>query len=224
LLSGSAQDSNLRATATTMLNNKALDCDIIEVGYPKRGGMDLAHHVGLWDVLSRNARFLTGNGVNDDHWGTGWLGLANNWVTAAWAASTSEAALLTALSSGRVWTYSLHAPAVTLDLRVDGTCPMGSASISTRNSRQVEVFATGVPAGGSVAVLRGKVDYAGTASPVPNVKQIGSGTGSLTVDTSTSCFVRTAVKNSSGAVVAVSNPVWLLRATPPSGIPAARAC
>jgi hypothetical protein len=223
LLSGSAQDSTLSSTATTMLNDKALGCDIIEVGYPNRGGMDLGHHVGLWDVLSRNGRFLTGNGVNDDHMGQGWLGLTNNWVTAAWASSTSEAALLTALASGRCWTYSLRYP-VTLDLRVDGTCPMGSASISTQNSRQVQVFATGVPAGGSVAVLRGKVDYAGTASPVPNVKQIGSGTGSFTVDTSSSCFVRTAVKTSTGAVVAVSNPVWLLRAAPAGGIPSARAC
>ena len=45
----------------------------IEVGYKSRAGMDLAHHVGLWDILSRNAIFLTGNGVTDDHSGTNWL-------------------------------------------------------------------------------------------------------------------------------------------------------
>ena len=52
--------------------------------------VDLAHHVALWDVMSRNAVFLTGNGTNDDHFGQNWHGIGNNWFTSAWAASTAE--------------------------------------------------------------------------------------------------------------------------------------
>ncbi len=50
----------LLPTATT---KAALGADLLEVGYNKRQGVDLAHHVALWDVMSRNAVFLTGNGT-----------------------------------------------------------------------------------------------------------------------------------------------------------------
>jgi hypothetical protein len=60
-----------------------LGADLLEVGYTKRQGVDLAHHVALWDVLSRNAVFLTGVGASDDHFGVNWLGIDNNWFTSA---------------------------------------------------------------------------------------------------------------------------------------------
>ena len=84
------QDALLSSVATTLLGNSALGCDIIEVGYTLRSGVDLNHHVALWDVLSRNGKFLTGNGTTDDHFGTNWTGIHNNWVTSAWAGSASE--------------------------------------------------------------------------------------------------------------------------------------
>jgi hypothetical protein len=94
----------------------------------------------------------------------------------------------------------------------------------------LQVTATKIPAGGSVRVVRGVVDYAGSGAPRPNTAVVKSfapsdfvsGKASMNVDTSSSCFVRTQVVNSAGAVVAVSNPVWLLRSTPPNGIPTAR--
>jgi len=43
------------------------------------------------------------------------------------------------------------------------------------------------------------------------------------IDTSKSRFVRAQVLSSSGTVIGLSNPVWLLRSTPPGGIPAPRA-
>jgi hypothetical protein len=109
---------------------------------------------------------------------------------------------------------------------------MGSVSVASVRKRSVKIFATGLPSGGQVQVLRGKVDYAGTAAPTPAVTQVASfaagafssGSVSLPVDTTTSCFVRVVVRNSTGAMVSVSNPIWLLRTRPPNGIPAARAC
>jgi hypothetical protein len=228
--STATQNSKMSSLAKQMLATRALGCDILEVGYPKRGGADLAHHVGLWDIMSRNGVMLTGNGTNDDHAGQNWAGIANNWTTSVWTTSTDEADLLQALSAGRAWACSIRVP-LTLDLLVDGECPMGSASVASVPSRQLEVFATGVPAGGKVSVLRGAVDYAGPLAAVPNTvtvasyadTDLASGSVSLPVDTSSACFVRAAVSDRTGTVVGLSNPVWLLDKEPLAGIPAARA-
>jgi hypothetical protein len=229
------QDRLLRDVATTMLPAEdgpaALGSDLLEIGYTLRNGVDLAHHVALWDVMSRNGVFLTGNGTSDDHMGENWFDSVNNWVTSAWAASTSEADLLGALAAGRAWCSSLSRYRGTLDLLVDGSCPMGSASISSVNSRQLVATATKIPDGGSLQVLQGAVDHAGTAHLVANTKVIGSykagdvGGGSMAsaLDTSQESFVRTQVLDARGEVVALSNPVWLLREKPRREIPAARA-
>lgn len=230
------QDTLLTQAATSLLRNSAISCDILEVGYPLRNGVDLAHHLGLWDVMSRNAVFLTGNGVSDDHDGLDWTGSGNNWVTCAWAASASQKALLAALAAGQVWCGSLPkfplSAGAALNLMVDGSCPMGSVSLSSRASRQLTVTAAGVPANGSVQVQRGTVDYAGTADPSPTTAVIASYTAAelaatggqkvLTVDTTAESFVRVVVLDSARVIQAASNPVWMLRKTPPGGIPAAR--
>lgn len=142
----------------------------------------------MCDTLSRNGRFIAGNGVNDDHGGVWWEGRLNNWVTWAWSATDSEADLLAAMRSGRAWTGAVGTR-TTLDLRVDDVCPMGSVSVTKVAQRMLRVVATDAPAGGHVDVLR---------------------------------FTRLSVRNSAGTVVSVSNPVWMLRKVPASGIPAAR--
>jgi hypothetical protein len=227
-----SQNQKLTAVASAILKNRALAADILEVGYPLRSGVDLAHHIALWDVCSRNALFLTGNGVSDDHVGTDWCHFGNNWFTSVWAVSNAEADLLSALSAGRSWCASLSGYRGGLDLLVDGACPMGSASVSARTSRQLTVIATELPTKSTLQVVRGAVDYAGTAAPAPNTSIIASygaaalssGSVTLPVDCTVSSFVRAQVVNSSGTIVALSNPAWLLREVPPGGIPAPRAC
>jgi hypothetical protein len=108
---------------------------------------------------------------------------------------------------------------------------MGSATVSTALTRSLCVIAAGVPAGGSVQVLQGAVDYAGASGLASNAVVIASypdtafagGSVTLDIDTSADSFVRTQVLTSSGQVVGLSNPVWLFQNTPPDGIPAARA-
>jgi hypothetical protein len=234
-----AQDLLLQQVAANLLpangQPAALGCDLIEVGYNLRQGVDLAHHVALWDIMSRNAIFLTGNGTTDDHFGVNWPGIRNNWTTSAWAASTGMPDLLAALAAGRAWCGSLSefgGPLCWLDLLVDGSAPMGSATVSTALTRSLCVIAAGIPAGGSVQVLQGAVDYAGTSGLASNAAVIASypdtafagGSVSIPVDTSSDSYVRTQVLGPDGqTVVALSNPVWLFQDTPPGGIPAARA-
>jgi hypothetical protein len=229
------QDMLLKKVAGTLLPTEkrpaALGADLLEVGYPLRNGVNLGHHVALWDVLSRNGVFLTGNGTSDDHYGQDWFGLINNWVTSTWAASTSEADLLAALAAGRAWCGSLANYRGSLDLLADGSCPMGSVSVSKVNSRQLVATATHIPAGGSLQVLQGTVDHAGTADPTANTRviasygagDVGGGSVATSIDTSQHSFVRTQVLDRGGRVIGLSNPVWLLRSTPPLGIPGARA-
>jgi hypothetical protein len=209
----------------------ALGADMLEVGYHLRGGTDLAHHLALWDTMSRNSAFLTGTGVNDDHYGNNWFGSGNNWTTSVWGASMAQCDLLSALTAGRAWCGTLSEfGGGTLDLLVDGSCPMGSVSLSALTSRQLTVFATGIPAGGSIQVLQGTVDYAGTADPAADTQvvsayseaDLASGQVTLPVDTSAESFVRTQVLDAKGNTVAVSNPAWLLQNVPPQGIPVPR--
>lgn len=225
------QDQMLANVASTLLPTGALGADLLEVGYVRRNGVDLGHHIALWDIMSRNAIFLTGNGTSDDHYGQDWVGILNNWVTSAWATSTSEADLLASLAAGRVWCGSLSAYWGTLDLLVDGLCPMGSVSVSSLNSRQLVATATKIPVGGSLVVLQGKVDFAGQADLAANTHviasygagEVGGGLVATSIDTSVESFVRTQVLDASGRIIGLSNPVWLLRSSPPDGIPAARA-
>ena len=230
----SQQDVMLVQTAQGMLPTSsapaALGTDLLEVGYRLRQGVDLAHHVALWDIMSRNALFLTGNGTNDDHFGQNWLGPANNWFSSVWARGTSIADLLAALAAGRAWCASLSQYRGSLDLLVDGTVPMGSVGVSKVASRKLVASATAVPAQGSLQILQGTVDYAGAADLSADTKVIGSYSASqLTagrvtqrIDTGKDSFVRTQVLDSTGSVIGLSNPVWLLRAAPPGGIPAPR--
>jgi hypothetical protein len=228
------QDIMLAQTAKALLPTSsapaALGTDLLEVGYNLRQGMDLAHHVALWDIMSRNALFLTGNGTNDDHFGKNWLGPRNNWFSSVWAPGAGVGDLLAALAAGRAWCASLSRYRGSLDLLVDGTAPMGSVSVSKVTSRKLVASATAIPAHGKVQILQGAVDYAGAADLSANTKVIGSYSGSQLaggsvtqrIDTSKDSFVRTQVLDSTGTQIGLSNPVWLLRAVPPGGIPAPR--
>jgi hypothetical protein len=225
------QDSLLSALSPKLLANKALNCDIIEVGYVVRSGVDTKHHIGLWDVMSRNGLFLTGNGVSDDHAGTNWTGQKNNWVTSVWGASKAESDLLAGLRAGRAWSYNLAKFRGTLDLMADGSAPMGSVTVSTANTRNVLLSATAMPSGSSLQVVRGVVDYGGASHPTPNAtvvktyaaSALASGSVTYAADNTSSAFYRTQVVASNGAIIAASNPVWLLRSAPPGGVPAPRA-
>ncbi|MBA2578211.1 MAG: hypothetical protein H0V05_16500 [Euzebyaceae bacterium] len=221
----------MRALATRLLSERAFGVDILEVGYRKAAGITLSRHLAAWDVCSRNALFLTGNGVSDDHSGKNWRTGTKNFLTWAWAPTTSEPDLLAALAAGRAFFGDLARFAGTIDLWVDGACPMGSVSLSDAPARAVTATVTGIPAGGTVRLLQIVVDYASPDVP-PDYVQVTTlpaddfATGPATVicANSRSSFVRVEVYDSGGLAVALSNPVWLLRTSPPEGVPAPRVC
>lgn len=226
-----AQQTTLRQqTFSAMLADKLMGCDILEVGYATRGSCTTQTFIDLWDTFSRHAMFLTGNGVNDDHGGLHWATLANGFTTGIWAQSPSETDLVAALGAGRAYTY--HAglwPSGKLDLLVGSASSMGKVEVTAKTSRQLQVYAQPVPAGGFVDVVQGPVDYTGVD---PGTKIVASrssaslgtpGLATVHVDTTTSTFVRVQVRNRSGAIIGISNPVWMLKSPPTTGIPTPRA-
>ncbi len=237
-------DAARHAAALRYLGNNAYDgADIIEAGYHSRGAAGqgavaaLEDHLALWDTLSRNGLFLTGNGVSDNH--TGHVGVwsddsdRNTFATHLWAASDGEADLLDALRAGRAYCAEILGSFTgALWLQLDAN-PMGSVSVNPAPRRPLTIVATGLPANGVVEVVRGPVDYAGTAQPDPATAVVATMPASafanrgrvatVLVDTSASCFVRVNVLDTTTARrTAFSNPIWLLREPPPNGIPPAR--
>lgn len=229
LLRAAEQTSERRQVFADLLAHDLYGSDILEVGYPVRGQADIATHLALWDTFSRRARFLTGNGVNDDHAAKNWRTLSNGFATGIWAQSVAHSDLMTALASGRA--YTGHAgkwPGGQLDMLVDDSVPMGQASVTSRTNRTLAVFTANLPSGSVVEIVRGPVDYTGNDPGTAVIATIAAsafgsdGRVSRSINTSSSCFVRAQVRNSTGAIVGVGNPVWLLRDTPPGGIPTRR--
>ncbi|SDZ52643.1 hypothetical protein SAMN05421684_6234 [Asanoa ishikariensis] len=223
-----AQQDTMRASvAASIVTDKAMGADILEVGYPSRGGVDLDHHAQVWDVCSRNGLFLTGTGVSDDHSGQDWFGQQANFVTWAYSKSRELDHLLPSLSSGNVFFGNPAVFTGTLGLLVDGQAPMGSVTVSRARTRNVRVLADRLPAGSTVRVVRGTVDLAGPGVPEPGTTfqdlpatEFKRGYVDLKVDTGAPTFVRVEVRPAGSATpVALSNPVWLLRDTPAGGIP-----
>jgi hypothetical protein len=88
--------------ALYLLNNQSFNCDLIEVGYLQRGGVDIDHHLKLWDILTANKLYLYGNGVSDMHGGD-WVTNSVNFVTYLWAKDSSATSLIETLKKGRFY-------------------------------------------------------------------------------------------------------------------------
>lgn len=204
--------------------------DILEVGYSLRGNVDAWTHLALWDTFSRNGRFLTGNGTNDDHGGKNWKALNNGFVTGAWATSRSDADLVSALSAGRAFVaHCGRWPLGELDMMADDSVPMGAVDVGSATSHSLSVYVKNLPPGGRVEILSGPVDYANKVDPGTTVvskltaSSFTGGIATATVSTTSSRFVRATVRSADSTIVGAGNPIWLLRSQPPGGVPALRA-
>jgi hypothetical protein len=215
--------------AVTKLLTQRTAADMIEVGFGGGGPADIGRQLALWDTLSRNGLFLTGNGAADDHSGQGWETKGNRYYTAAWTREVTQPALLDAFGRGRVYVGYLGSFGGTLDMSLDGSVPMGSVVVGQRRARALRIDVTGLPDGGAVELVRGPVDRPGTADPTPGtavVRSLGardlSRSGEVSLDVDGDCFHRLQVTDRSGGVVAYGQPIWLLAEEPSQGVPGRR--
>jgi hypothetical protein len=75
---------------------------------------------------------------------------------------------------------------------------------------------TDLPKGGTVEVVTGRADR---AAPTPAVQSCA---GTRSLDLPPGSYVRATVRDADGRLVGFGNPLWVLPAEPPSGVPAAR--
>ena len=119
-------------------------------------------------------------------------------------------------------------PGGEIDLLVDGTVPMGGVSVGGAGTRQLAIAATALPAGSSVQVVSGPVDYTGAVDPGTTVVSTLAaaafvrGPVTMPVSASASRFYRAQELRSAGVLLGSGNPVWLLRESPPVPVPPGR--
>jgi hypothetical protein len=91
------------------------------------------------------------------------------------------------------------------------------------------IFAANLPANSVVDIVQGPADFTGNDPATKVVQSIpaasfgSTATVGTRVDTIASCFTRAQVRNSAGAIIGISNPIWIFKQTPPGGMPPPRA-
>lgn len=228
------QPELVQKAAAMLVQDQALGCQLLEVGYRSRGGSDLLGHQRVWDACSRAGIFLTGLGTNDNHSGTGWDSSENNFVTWIWAVDPTESDLLDSLASGYAYFGDPTLFAGTLDLLTAQGARMGQVVVAHDHGSVLSLVATDLPKGSSVELIRLCMDDSSTpgrqAAPheqdyrrvVLPATDFADGTLKVPLEAGISALYRTVVVDALGRTIALSNPIWLLVAEPGTGIPASR--
>jgi hypothetical protein len=226
-----------------LIGNRCWGVDLLEVGYRWRGGIDLQQHLSLWDALTGNAVFVTGNGVTDSHgpllfagWGPyqpGSGGYENNFVTWLYAPIIDETEFVKAMKSGRAFFGDPYAFDGTVDLATPDGLRMGQVVLTDLATETVIVSAAGVPADVQVRLLQMEIRE---GSPVPYLVPTvlrdellaapvngGLFADTVSVDVGLPSFVRVELRGGLGQELAFSNPLHFVRAVPSLGIPGPRA-
>jgi hypothetical protein len=205
-----------KATAEHMVATKALGADILEVAYGGPSIVDSMLHV--LDACARNLVLVTANGVTDDHSGTDWYADAkSNWITKLWARSVELPDLQAALRAGRAWAYKPNAWNGTLQIEAAGVPAMGAVAITGSRTVPVTITATDLPRDGVLEVVTGRADRAG---PTPAVQTATAEAGRYSVDLPTDSYVRAVIRDGTGRIVGLGNPLWCRH--DPTGIPEPR--
>jgi hypothetical protein len=226
-----------------MIASRVYDCDLFEVGYRLRMGVDLPGFLETWDAILGNGIIVTGNGVTDSHgldfmdgWGPWQPGVdpfENNFVTWLYAEQLDEAGLIAAMKAGRAYFGDpfVFDPDGTVDLVTEDGFPMGRVILTDKPTHDVIVDIDGMPATATVRLLQGEI----RESPPSEYIYVnylrdefltGAWNGSawsdtVTVDATVPSFIRVEVEDQGTACV-YSNPVHFVPQVPAAGVPAPR--
>ena len=204
-----SQDAMVAQLVANLLPYRCFGADMIEVGYLYRKGLDLAHHLKMWDTLNANGLYVCGTGTSDAHGGVWGPTMSPNpcasWV---WARSRQPADLLDGLRRRRVYFGNPFRWQGVLDLAV-GKHRMGEVGVLASDAADLCITLDPVPVG-IVYLYQGLIQpgrplrYVRDREPVDPSQPIR-------LDTSRSSFVRVEAHSPEGRFLFASNPVVLLR-------------
>lgn len=222
------QQELLRQAIDSHLSGRYFGADMLEIYPDRRGTVDMARHVELWDVASRNGLFLTAVSSNDDHGGKNWLAEPNPGYTSPYVSAVSTVDVQAALAAGRSFVGVLGRFAGQLDFMLGGA-PMGAVWMNQEPVQDLRIYADQLPAGSAVQVVQGPVDYAGGGDPTSGATVTQTISAARFSDAPfimsssvLNTFTRVQVVDSAGIVIALSQPVWYLEGAPPAGVPISR--
>ncbi len=187
--------------------NGAFGCDAMEVGYTNRG-VDLAHHLALWDQVSNACNFVTGVGSTDNHWTRDWNDLQNTHVSWLLIEEPTHGEILDAVERGRLF-FGDPRPFVgeepRLDLWLDSGAAMGQVHRSDESQTLHVVLGHTRPGWRLVLRVNGEVQdwVVLTGEEEEIVFELDA------VDECTAVRVELRVANDNDAIL-LSNPIYLV--------------
>ena len=201
-----SKDEIKRELSQELINNRVYGASLIEVGFPSgRDGFDASDYTLLWDQLSANGVFITGDGDSDNHHAVadGWT-RGNNFCTFAGLDdkdAPTEENFVKAFSRGSVW---LGDPVAmqSVEFSSDGF-PMGSIRVGKKIDLQFSAVSTAKD-GYAVCVINGK--------PVFRVELTdGKVEYSFTLCAEQKYnFARMEVYDGTDRLIALTNPIYLV--------------
>jgi hypothetical protein len=177
-------------TAARILAKRAYGADILEVGYPRRGGLWLRDHLFLWDLLTANGLPLYGDGTSDSH-GDIWFSpeAPNGLVTWVWAADSGAESLIRGMRDGRMSFGDIGRWDGAFDFRL-GSYRCGDRVPVPGADLPLRVLLDPFPEGASVRLVQGLIEEnPGGVTYLHDGTEIDPGDGT-TIRVDRPCFVR----------------------------------
>jgi predicted metal-dependent phosphoesterase TrpH len=176
------------------------DVDAIEVSNGRHG--EVAGALALWDRLLMEGRRIAGVGSSDWHAAPNPIDVANARV---YAASLTENAILAGIRAGHVIVMNgaKHAtPSIAVRTGDESATVGSSLTINPSNPVQIDIRAESLPSGSLVVVSNGRRD-----APVP----LDARGEAHLQRPAESGYVRFELSAADGTLVALSNPVYLVK-------------
>jgi hypothetical protein len=190
---------------SALLPVRAWEMDLLEM-YLDRQGVDLMHHLELWDLLAANGVPMCGIATSDQHGGP-LTSPRTHMVTWINAPDSSQDALLAGLARCRAFFGRVDRFDGVLDLRL-GPAVMGGSHPTAPGSGQLQVTAAPLPAGAQVRLVQvaqqpgNQLTYIVDHQPIDPSQPVA-------IDISRPGFVRVELWSAGGEPIAFSNRITL---------------
>ena len=210
-LSPAEVDAIAKSEAEAMIKCRALGATLMEVGFVGgRGRFTLSHHLALWDALSREGIFITGDGDSDSHHNDrGWYS-GNNFATYIYAPDAlphpiAESEFIKAMRAGNVYAANPTDTLGELNFSASGA-PMGSVVRADADSFKMLFSLSAMKRGYTLRLIKdGRCAEEYTCE--------GDGALSLErelVRDGRVSFIRVEIYNGEGVCVLLTNPIYFV--------------